>query len=823
MSEKCANIIIAAGLAAAGGLMVFLAAGGQTWALYALGAIGGLLALQLRHLVRLHSRRNVQAEDGRADFQVSSDSLLNWDELSKNFDDQTRRLLRGSLNQGLHNSAALRGNLEEALPRLARLARRHPRDPGPPALKAHALVLLSRLAGREQPELTGTRYIERRKWNAGLEMLDRALHLAPDNAFLEAEAGRLLEERITLSSASEEDTAYYLSRALGHYEKAVNLDPDLAVAWRNRGRILLRLSEAAPEDCPLESLLVQAAECYEMARRQPEWDGAFYLEFGRAVRELAQARDERKLHYFNYAARLFALAGEKNPLDSEPLFQTGKALFLAAEVYEEMGNPEKAVETHQQALDQFKKAARLNPTDLVSRVRGARTLAALFKLKSGREGQPTELLSEAIGLCAQAALIAEAEEVYSEWADILSLLADSCPERAGRLWADAAEKYGLAAGFDNVPPDRAVINWHNWAYSLTCQAQGQPSAAGRRALFQEALAKYRRAAELNSDNLITLKNTGEVLAELALLEPDRRAAEELNRQSAEYFQKAAELHPDQAGPWRRWSQALVVRARAERNPVRRRALWQEAINKLERGARAQADEALIWALWGRVLSELMWESPEYERPLLAAGAMEKYETALKLDPDDDETWSHLGQICLEAAELSEECVEPGGSLAGAMAAADHFQTACSLNPHQAGHWAEWGRAHFKIAQIMDNEASSLAALKESHDKYETAVALAPDNYDYRACLCRVLYQWGWRLDEPDQQRERFSRAYEHCREAGRLSPHDPMVWRDWGRIIEALAGIESDPRKSADWQREADEKYYRAGTLESTDDRSRRH
>ena len=163
MSERSANIIIAAGLAAACGLMVFLAVSGRTWAFYALGVIGGLLALQFRHLVRLHRQRNVRSEDGPADFLAPAGSLLNWDELSKNFDDQTRHLLRDSLNQGPHNSGALRGNLEEALPRLARLARRYPHDPGPPALKAHALVLSSRLISREQYELTGGVFIERRK------------------------------------------------------------------------------------------------------------------------------------------------------------------------------------------------------------------------------------------------------------------------------------------------------------------------------------------------------------------------------------------------------------------------------------------------------------------------------------------------------------------------------------------------------------------------------------------------------------------------------------------------------------------------------------
>ena len=826
MSEKTGYIITLILIGASGALLaVGRANGEQPWFSSALWFIGGFWAIHLGRLLWLCCRpgqTEKSSENANADFSLPADSLLDFSELAKNLNEQTRRLMQPSFEQGLCNGAILRDNLEKALPCLAKLARRYPLDPGPSALRSHALILLSNLISREESRRQGLEYLEHRKWNSGLAMLNHAIELDPRNALFIAEAGRLLEERSALLSINAENTAYFLHQALNHYEKATDINPELAEAWRRRGRVLLRLSAFTSPGRHLESLLEQAVECYETARRQPGWGEAFYLEFGLTVFELAQTTEAKKLHYLTYAARLFTLASEKNPLDSAPALQVGKVMSLAAAAYEELKNKEKADEIYQEALEYFKKAARLDPADPVSRIQGARTLAALFKLKSNPADQATELLSEAIGLCAQAALLNDTEEVYSEWANVLGLLADNCPERASRLWADAAEKYGKAASFEQTPPDRAVINWHNWAYSLTSQAQSQASAVKRQALLREALDKYNRAAELSGDNLIILKNTGEVLAELAMLENDREASAELNCHSEDCFRKAAELYPDQAGPWRRWGHSLVIRARAERDPVRRRVLWQDVIDKLERGTKAQPDEAMIWAMWGHVLNELMWESPEYERPLLAAGAMEKYETSLNLAPDDDEIWNHLGRVCLEASGLSEN-LAARGALAGAMAAAEHFQHACDLNPHQAHHWAEWGRASFKIAQTMDNEASSLAALKESYEKYETAVALAPDNSDYRACLCRVLYQWGWCLDEPEQKRAHFRQAYEHCREAGRLAPHDPVVWRDWGKIIEALAGMENDPRKSADWQREADEKYYQAAALEITGNRFQRH
>jgi cytochrome c-type biogenesis protein CcmH/NrfG len=206
-----------------------------------------------------------------------------------------------------------------------------------------------------------------------------------------------------------------------------------------------------------------------------------------------------------------------------------------------------------------------------------------------------------------------------------------------------------------------------------------------------------------------------------------------------------------------------------------------------------------------------------------AGAVEKYETALRLDPRDDETWNLLGGARLEAAELSEETTLVGGSLQQAYLAADHFKTACRLNPDDPDHWAKWGQALFKIAQIVDNEASALAALEEAEEKYLTAVALDPEEGEHRTGLSHILYQWGWRTDDPELKRARFRKAYDHCAEAGHLSPHDPTVWRNWAQVAEALAGLEIDPRLSVDWQNEANEKSYYADTLETPASRSRRH
>ncbi len=548
----------------------------------------------------------------------------------------------------------------------------------------------------------------------------------------------------------------------------------------------------------------------------------------------AQHHETQGGHYFRYAARLFVLAAEKNEGDGGLIFQAGRALHQAGLLAED-DSPEEAVGLYRQALEYFKEAAGLEADEPEPRLWAARCLAALYhQAETRRRVRPhldqdpdpasLALLEEASELCAQAAGLAPGEEIFSEWAHLLSLRAEHGGARAGDLWADTARKYSAAVAFPRVPDERAAINWHNWGYALACLAETRPSAARRRKLLREAARKYEQAARLNGDNLVTLKNWGDVLGDLADLTDDPVEADRLAAEAVEKFRRAAELYPDQAGPWRRWSAILQGRARVESDPDRRRELWREAQTRLEEGVKAAPDDPATWVLWGQVLSEVYWEASEYERPRLVAPIIDKYEKALALDPRDDEAWNLLGRVRLEASELPEELVAGGGDPLGqAVAAGEHLKIACALNPQFSGHWAEWGRALFRLAQIVDNEASGLAALKDAHEKYETAVALSPGEGEHHTGLGHVLYQWGWRLEEPESKRAKFKEAYRHCAEAGRLAPHDPTVWRNWAKVTEALATVEKDPQKSFDWQNEATEKYYHADTLEPPLTRTRRH
>lgn len=774
-------------------------------------ALAGVFVLHLlwsgrqkKRLIRLMAR--LTAEPGH--FLIDAPCFLPGDRFSHNLDHTSRLLLLHFISPNQQDSRSLRVGLQKLIRHLKKSIRRYPADPGPPAFMGWSLALLSRLNGRAEPWESISSAAEQKLFSKALTFYAHAQALAPDDPSIAADWGRALEERA--KAVVGELRADYLKMALEKYSKAVELDPYLAEGWRGQGRVLnLEALDSIPE-VALE-LLTTAVSCYETARQCQCWDSDFYEEFGSLVHSLAGLqKGAKEQNYWHYASRLFVLAFEKNESEPRLIFKAGQALYQAGLACDE---PVKAEEHYRQALEFLEEAAKLDERDPWSRLWAGRSLFQLAKLAEGAER--LAILHQGAEFCGQSAVINPREEaIFSEWASILGVMAENEPSRAAEHWAEAALKYEAAINCPEVAPEVAAVNWHNWAYTLTCLAELEPSASIRRNLFIKAAQNYETAANLNNGHLVTLKNWGDVLGYQAELTDDQAQAQNLYEAAEEKYQRAIDLYPHKAGPWRRWSALWQQRARVEKTPGRRREMWQTALDKVERGAEAEPDDLDSWIMWGRLLGEMYREVPDYEHPLLVAGAIEKFEKALHLNPADDQVWNLMGRMRLSGADLPAEVAFGGGVLPTALAAVDNFKTACDLNPAQAGHWAEWGRSYFKVAQLLDNEASSLSALVEASDKYETAVALEPENSDHHTGLGHVLYQWGWRLEELEKKKEKFEKAYSHCGEAGRLAPHEPTVWRNWAKVAEALASLEKDPVISYDWQNEAEEKHYQADTLE---------
>ncbi|MDR1045387.1 MAG: tetratricopeptide repeat protein [Candidatus Adiutrix sp.] len=813
MPGKISNLITILLLAALAFFLILPS--DRPWVQPGFWALAALLLVNLGLYVRRCQRQaRREAWPAAASRRLPHDTAchLDWERLSAAFDDDSRRLLEALLNRGFQDGPALRPRLEKAILRLKRLGRELPGEPGPQAYLGWALALLGRVRGREKAEEEGAGPPESQGGLAGAGHYEQAARLAPEDGSILADWARVLEDRAGQSAPA-------LREALEKYGRAVDLNPALSPAWQGRGRVLSRLAVFGDQAPDLEAL-GRAVDFFETARRGRDSDGAFHEEFGQAVARLADHHPGRAGTYYRYAARLFLSAARLGRRQGRLL--AGRCLYEAGLLC----GPEEsraAEALHLEALGHLRAAAGRETGDHRVFLQAGACLAALAELAGGGE-KAAAFLAEGAAFCARAAELAPGEEVYSEWANLLSARAELGGPRAGDLWADTARKYAAAAACEGVEPERAAVNWHNWAYALAELAETRPSAARRRKLFREAARKYAQAARLNGDHLVTLKNWGDVLGDLAELTGDPAEAERLRREAAEKFRRATELYPRQAGPWCGWSVLIQNRARAEREPFRRRQLWREALDKLEKAARVEPEDGEVWLFWGRLLQELGWESPDQERPLLLSAVIEKYERAAALAPGREEIWRLLGQARLEAAELPEELAAVnGGLLPNARAAVESLKTACGLRPEDAGLWAEWGRALFHLSRAVESEAGALAALGEAMEKYETAVALDPEDPEHHSGLGQILYQRAWALEDPARRREKFDQAYRHYLRAGQLAPHDPVLWRNLARVAEALANAEHDPQKSHDWQNEASEMSYRADSLDQFPGKDRRH
>lgn len=797
------------------------------------GSIVFVVLLNLRDKLRLARQDALHGAGYDRSCLAAAASLLRWEELAGNIDRESRLMLGGLLGQGSDYGGRLQPRLQKAASRLKKLGRANPDDPGLAAYRGYCLALLGHIADLEAAAC-GKRgkFFQSRLWRQAEAHYLKALALAPEEASIPADWGRWLENRALVFRAKGLNPSPWFEEGLKYFELAAQADSGFKAAWRGQGRILAHQAMELEGEAALK-LLEEAVGKYELARNDGGWAWDFYDEFAQVVFAVPQYHPDRRVHYFCYAARLWVMTSELNGGLGESLMQAGRAFTLAASAAQE-GDPGQALKLYRESLALVRSAIRRDGADDIKLIWAARNLISLYALaeepgfKPGGEDGPTRLeiagwLDEAAELCARAAALNPSEVVLSEWADVLSRKADKGGAGAAGLWAAAARKYAQAIASFTSPDEKLAMNWHNWGYALYSLAAGQKSPQSRLKLLGQAAAKYGKAAALNGDGLVTLGNWGDVLGDMAELADKPEEAARLRGEAAAKFEKASVLYPGQAEPWRLWSGILQNQARSELKPAQRRELWQAALGKLECGVKADPGSAATWVAWGQTLSELYSEGAEYEKPLLMAGIIEKYEKALELSRDNAEIWAFLGRARLEASEFPQEASICGGVVENAAAAVESFSTACSLAAEQGVRWADWGRALFRQAQLIEGDASFLAALREAAEKYQTAVALEPENFGHHTALAHIFYQWGWRLEDQEAKSRKFKGAYAHCAEAGRLAPYDPTVWRNWGRVTEAMASIEKDPAKSFDWQSEAEEKFYQADLIGSTLLRNRRH
>jgi len=170
----------------------------------------------------------------------------------------------------------------------------------------------------------------------------------------------------------------YLEKAQKQFEKAIQIDPDYALAWAGLAYVFVdtywykdqspafveRAHEASRKAVDLAPHLAESHAARGLALRLAERFDEAEAEFDRAIAINPrlfepihwQAQMARSLGQYQRAAELFRRAAEVRPEDYQ-------AMVLAANMYEALGDMPRARATAQEALERVTRALELNPKD----------------------------------------------------------------------------------------------------------------------------------------------------------------------------------------------------------------------------------------------------------------------------------------------------------------------------------------------------------------------------------------------------------------------------------------------------------------------------
>jgi tetratricopeptide (TPR) repeat protein len=190
--------------------------------------------------------------------------------------------------------------------------------------------------------------------------------------------------------------------------------------------------------------------------------------------------------------------------------------------------------------------------------------------------------------------------------------------------------------------------------------------------FEEAIEKYKKAIEIDPEDVIAHNNWGVDLVKLAQLDNDSGKFEE----AIEKFEKAVEIDPEDATAYFNWGNSLAELAELDNDSGK----FEEAIEKYKKAIEIDPKYAGSYLNWGNSLAELAEldnDSGKFEE------AIEKYKKAIEIDPEDASAYNNWGVALAELAELDSD----SGKFEEAI---EKYKKAVEIDPKYAKAYSNWG-------------------------------------------------------------------------------------------------------------------------------------
>jgi tetratricopeptide (TPR) repeat protein len=193
----------------------------------------------------------------------------------------------------------------------------------------------------------------------------------------------------------------------------------------------------------------------------------------------------------------------------------------------------------------------------------------------------------------------------------------------------------------------------------------------------------------------------------------------------------------------------------------------------------------------RLAGGRLWQSWAWSYPLLLAGAgvlIVGNLTIVRADIYYKQAWDGLHRPASEA--LSSGRMDR--ALAGRYydAALAHYDKAIQYAPSEDYYLLFRGKAYLELLSLADQPEVQLLCLTRSEQDLERARQLNPLNTDHTANLARLHRSWAASVQDDTTRRQRLAQAAHFFEEATRLSPHNAVLYNEWGRTLLDLGQTE---------------------------------
>ena len=229
-----------------------------------------------------------------------------------------------------------------------------------------------------------------------------------------------------------------------------------------------------------------------------------------------------------------------------------------------------------------------------------------------------------------------------------------------------------------------------------------------------------------------------------------------------------------------WGAALSELAQ-QKEGKEAEALFKESFQKYEQALKINPELHDALYNWGTALSALAKQKEGDEAEELFKESIQKYEQALNIKPDLHEALYNWG------IDLSELAKRKEGKEAEALfkESIQKYEQALKIKPDEHGALYNWGNALSDLAEIKEGEEAE-ALFKQSYEKYEQTLKIKPDKHE-------ALHNWAFALSDLARKKKGeeaellFKDSFEKYEEALKIKPDKHEAMYNWGNALSDLA------------------------------------